>query len=234
MTTSPDLALALLEDIQRRGQVPDMITYSAAISAFEKGKQPDNALSPCGHAVNGLEPAMVTHCAAISACEKGKQPDKALELLQDMHWSGQEPTSGSVQVAAPAHLQLIPVRLSNANSVKAACQAFVGIIEACPEASQIRSSLCRSLFEHALCHGSGCERVQLPSSALAFHSSNRKWQPWSLDLTKFLYGVAAVVQQMLQLRTVARFGVCGQGSWPTPGNQSHLRLLMQKRYQMQR
>ena len=59
-----------------------MITYSAAISACEKGKQPDKALELLeGMQWSGLEPAMVTYCAAISACEKGEQSDKALVLL---------------------------------------------------------------------------------------------------------------------------------------------------------
>ena len=43
-STSLDLASVLLEVMQRRSQEPDMITYSAAISACEKGKQPDKAL----------------------------------------------------------------------------------------------------------------------------------------------------------------------------------------------
>ena len=59
-----------------------MISYSAAISACEKGKQPDKALELLEDMQwSGLEPAMITCNAAISACEKGVQSDKALLLL---------------------------------------------------------------------------------------------------------------------------------------------------------
>ena len=59
-----------------------MITSRAAISACEKGKQPDKALEL--HTVmqrKGLAPGMIIYSAAISACEKGEQLSKALELL---------------------------------------------------------------------------------------------------------------------------------------------------------
>ena len=60
--------------MQRKCQEPDMITYSAAISACEKGKQPDKALELLEDMQwSGLEPAVITYNAAISACEKGEQ-----------------------------------------------------------------------------------------------------------------------------------------------------------------
>ena len=59
---------------------PDIITYNAAFSACEKGKQADWASE---HLVDmlleGLDPCMIICVTAISAFEFGKQPDMALE-----------------------------------------------------------------------------------------------------------------------------------------------------------
>ena len=58
--------------MQRKGLEPNMITYSAAISACEKGKQPDKALELLEDMQRkGLEPGMFTYSAAISA--RGKE-----------------------------------------------------------------------------------------------------------------------------------------------------------------
>ena len=40
----PEWALELFEAMQRQGVVPDVIAYSALISACEKGKQPGQTL----------------------------------------------------------------------------------------------------------------------------------------------------------------------------------------------
>ena len=65
--------------LQQIGLKPDVISYSAAISARENAKQP------------GKVPNMVTYSAAISACGKAKQPDKAIVLLEMMLQNGMEP-----------------------------------------------------------------------------------------------------------------------------------------------
>ncbi len=53
-----------------------MITYSAAISACEKGRRPERAPEPLAEMTQmGLESDVVTYSAAISASEKGKQPE---------------------------------------------------------------------------------------------------------------------------------------------------------------
>ena len=55
--------------MQRKGQEPDMTTYSAAISACEKGKQPDKAFElPVRMQRKSLAPGIITYNAAISAC----------------------------------------------------------------------------------------------------------------------------------------------------------------------
>ena len=72
----------LLEEMRHQGLLPDVITYSAAISACEKGKQADGALQLMQEMRHqGLLPDIITYSAAISASEKGKQADRALHLM---------------------------------------------------------------------------------------------------------------------------------------------------------
>jgi len=61
--------------MQRQDVVPNVITYSASISACEKGKQPQFAVEML-HAMQRQDvvPDIITYNALISACEKGKQP----------------------------------------------------------------------------------------------------------------------------------------------------------------
>ena len=67
-----------------------MITYSAAISACEKGKSPDEAMELLdGMRQKGLEPGVITCNAAFSACEKAKQSGKGLELPEETRRSHQ-------------------------------------------------------------------------------------------------------------------------------------------------
>ena len=58
-----------------------MITYYAAISACEKGKQRQRALEPAEvtHS-QGLQANVIAYNTATSACEKGKLWRRALEL----------------------------------------------------------------------------------------------------------------------------------------------------------
>ena len=66
-----------------------MITYSAAISACEKGQKPQQALHLLQELqFRGLLPDVITYSAAISACEWGQQPQQALHLLQELQLRG--------------------------------------------------------------------------------------------------------------------------------------------------
>ena len=58
--------------MKQQGVVPDVITYSALISACEKGNQLEQALG-FFEAIKqqGLVPNLITYSALISACEKG-------------------------------------------------------------------------------------------------------------------------------------------------------------------
>ena len=59
-------------DLQPRGLLPNVITYSAAISACEKGQKPHQALHLLQDLqLRGLLPNVITHNAAIRACAKG-------------------------------------------------------------------------------------------------------------------------------------------------------------------
>ena len=74
-----------------RGLEPNVITYSAAISACEKGRRPDAALDLLAEMkARGLAPNVITYNAAISACEKGGRTDIALDLLAEMKGRGLE------------------------------------------------------------------------------------------------------------------------------------------------
>ena len=66
-----------------RSLMPDVASYSAAISACEKGKHWEEALRLLQEMLHrSLTPDVVSHSAAISACEKGKRWEEALRLLQ--------------------------------------------------------------------------------------------------------------------------------------------------------
>ena len=74
------------------GIKPDVISYSAAISACEKGSQWEKALGLLQDMTcRGIKPDVISYSAAISACEKGSQWEKALGLLQDMTCRGIKP-----------------------------------------------------------------------------------------------------------------------------------------------
>ena len=69
--------------MRRKGLEPSVITYSAAISACEKGKQPDKALELLEDMQwRGLKPNMITYNAEISEIENGKEPDNPFTSLR--------------------------------------------------------------------------------------------------------------------------------------------------------
>ena len=58
---------------------PDIITYSAAISACEKGQKWQQALGLLAETRSvSVLPNVITYNTAISACEKGEQWQQAL------------------------------------------------------------------------------------------------------------------------------------------------------------
>lgn len=73
-------------------RAPNVITYSAAISACEKGQQWERALELLEQMqAQGVRPEAITFNAAISACEKCQQWERALGLLSEMEAQGVQP-----------------------------------------------------------------------------------------------------------------------------------------------
>ncbi|CAJ1396510.1 unnamed protein product [Effrenium voratum] len=76
-------ALGLLAKMPSCSVSPDLISYSSAISAAEKGGQWEVALSLLT-SVEDMSPDVICYSSAISACEKGSQWRMALLLLTRM------------------------------------------------------------------------------------------------------------------------------------------------------
>jgi pentatricopeptide repeat protein len=71
--------------MQRQGVLPDVITYSALISACEKGKQPERALELFeAMQRQGVVPDVITYSALVSACEGSQQWELTSHLLSSM------------------------------------------------------------------------------------------------------------------------------------------------------
>ncbi|CAK0842260.1 unnamed protein product [Prorocentrum cordatum] len=71
---------------------PDLIGYSAGISACTSGEQWQRALALLGEMREvKLELDMMSYSAGISACEKGEQWQRALALLGEMCEAKLEP-----------------------------------------------------------------------------------------------------------------------------------------------
>ena len=69
--------------------MPDVITYSALISACEKAQDPRRASQVLsGMPQQGLMPNILTYTALFSACEKGTLPPGALQLFEAMLHQG--------------------------------------------------------------------------------------------------------------------------------------------------
>ena len=65
-------AFSLLDEMVSQRLMPNVINYSAAISACEKGQKPKRALHLLQELqLRGILPDVITYNVAISACEKG-------------------------------------------------------------------------------------------------------------------------------------------------------------------
>ena len=66
----------------QRALKPDVISYNAAMSACDKGRQWQRALEVMeGMPQRALKPDVIGYSAAISACDKGGQWQRALDCL---------------------------------------------------------------------------------------------------------------------------------------------------------
>ncbi|RIJ84932.1 hypothetical protein ACPEAN_18350 (plasmid) [Ralstonia solanacearum] len=83
-------SMELLQAVKDAGICPNVVTYSAAISACEKAGRVDealvllNELKAMGSDDPMMRPNVVTYSAAISACEKAGRADHALALLGEL------------------------------------------------------------------------------------------------------------------------------------------------------
>ncbi|CAD17344.2 putative type III effector protein with ppr repeats [Ralstonia pseudosolanacearum GMI1000] len=83
-------SMALFAAVKDAGICPNVVTYSAAISACEKAGRMDealvllNELKAIGSDDPMMRPNVVTYSAAISACEKAGRADHAVALLGEL------------------------------------------------------------------------------------------------------------------------------------------------------
>ena len=78
-------AVGLLREMQQWHMLADVITYSATISACEKGQQWIAAMSLLREMQQwNMEANVITYSATICACEKGQQWITAVSLLREM------------------------------------------------------------------------------------------------------------------------------------------------------
>jgi hypothetical protein len=112
-----------------------------------------------------------------------------------------------VHVATSALLQLIRVRLADAQTVRAACQSLTYIVDACRDDSAVRATICESLFGTS--SAALAEGEQLPAQVVAADLSNAGIQTLAMWLTGFVYGVAPVVHQMMQSPTTDSIQLSG-------------------------
>jgi len=75
--------VSLLDGMRAAGVTPNVISYNAAISACEKGRQWEKAVSLLdGMRAAGVTPNVISYSAAIQACAVAEQPATALRLFQ--------------------------------------------------------------------------------------------------------------------------------------------------------
>ena len=92
--------------MKNSGIEPDVISYSAAISACEKGGRWEQALEVFDEMRSrGVEPNVITYTSAMSACVKSGEPHTALRLFDELletEGSSSE-TSGVVAPDGPCY-----------------------------------------------------------------------------------------------------------------------------------
>ena len=85
-------ALQCLDKLKAAGAAPNAITYSALISACEKGGQTQMAVQYFNEMkAAGVAPNVITYSALISACEKGGQTQMAVQYFNEMKAAGVAP-----------------------------------------------------------------------------------------------------------------------------------------------
>ncbi|CAJ1455512.1 unnamed protein product [Effrenium voratum] len=92
LKAKPSRALRLLDTLRRQQLSPDLVCYSAVISACGQGRFWLKALACLRHLdQDAVAPNVVAYSAAISACEKALQWEQGLFLLREMAERGIKP-----------------------------------------------------------------------------------------------------------------------------------------------
>ncbi len=85
-------AIRLLNNLTDAGIKPNVITYTAVISACKKGGKAEEALEIFNKMLDAaITPNVITYSAVISACEKGGKAEEALEIFNKMLDAGIKP-----------------------------------------------------------------------------------------------------------------------------------------------
>ena len=80
--------MSLLDEMRGKGVSPDVISFSEAISACEKGGQWERALSLLDEMRgSGVSPDVMCFSAAILSCAKASQPGVAMQLFDQLEAS---------------------------------------------------------------------------------------------------------------------------------------------------
>ena len=96
-------ALMLLEQMPSLGLEPDVYSFSAAISACSRARQPDSALRIFKTmTASGVTPNQVCFNAALAACQRTKRYDELLALFGAMPAHGLQPNPWAYSAAIDA------------------------------------------------------------------------------------------------------------------------------------
>ena len=94
----PERALQLLDEMQQQGLEPNVITYTAVISARELTLQLFDEMR-----LQGRQLKVITFSAVFTACGKREMPERALQLLDQMQQQRLEPGGEATVSSSPDH-----------------------------------------------------------------------------------------------------------------------------------
>jgi len=85
-------AFAVLTEMRERSIKPNVVCFTALITACDRTHQPKKALELFDTMqMEGVEPDVVAYNAVINACSNGRMPERALEKCSEMHERGLTP-----------------------------------------------------------------------------------------------------------------------------------------------
>ena len=119
-------ALQLFRDMQQQEIVPDVITYSALISACGRGKQLERALEIFDKMQQqGIEPNIITYSALISACAVSNWHNDAMNIFSEMQKKGVVPKAITCSKLMCSWKEFRLRELDVTAAIESAVQAFL-------------------------------------------------------------------------------------------------------------